>query len=205
MDINWQNNNPYNPAEAAIGPQIYDNHLYYSCVLFFASQTYTSLLIHFRFRFGVDIHCTSMLWPFTDDILAGCCRRQRRCVYEIGLQYVLKTSMTRCCRWSLFHPDLHRIVEDAALGNSPLLFGGTQSLHLCDFGYAWSYLWLDFNFRMGIAYTVQCNRCLPEQVGWCAEGSVQPKCGVDGKSWSSPSMITGCWHVAVLELQDWTH
>ncbi|KAF9466200.1 glycoside hydrolase family 5 protein [Collybia nuda] len=30
MDINWQHNNPANPADAAIGPQIYDNHLYYS-------------------------------------------------------------------------------------------------------------------------------------------------------------------------------
>jgi len=30
MDINWQHNNPSNPADATIGPQIYDNHLYYS-------------------------------------------------------------------------------------------------------------------------------------------------------------------------------
>ncbi|KAG6381772.1 glycoside hydrolase family 5 protein [Boletus reticuloceps] len=30
MDINWQYNNPPNPAKAAIGPQGYDNHLYYS-------------------------------------------------------------------------------------------------------------------------------------------------------------------------------
>jgi len=30
MDINWQQNNPPNPADAALGPQIYDNHLYYS-------------------------------------------------------------------------------------------------------------------------------------------------------------------------------
>ncbi|KAF9483040.1 glycoside hydrolase family 5 protein [Pholiota conissans] len=30
MDINWQFNNPANPADAAIGPQGYDNHLYYS-------------------------------------------------------------------------------------------------------------------------------------------------------------------------------
>ncbi|KAK7031540.1 glycoside hydrolase family 5 protein [Favolaschia claudopus] len=29
MDINWQFNNPANPADAAIGPQGYDNHLYY--------------------------------------------------------------------------------------------------------------------------------------------------------------------------------
>lgn len=32
MDINWQFNNPANPADAAIGPQGYDNHLYYRCV-----------------------------------------------------------------------------------------------------------------------------------------------------------------------------
>lgn len=29
MDVNWQNDNPPNPADAAIGPQGYDNHLYY--------------------------------------------------------------------------------------------------------------------------------------------------------------------------------
>jgi hypothetical protein len=29
MDINWQWGNPSNPADAAIGPQVYDNHLYY--------------------------------------------------------------------------------------------------------------------------------------------------------------------------------
>ncbi|KIJ20487.1 glucan 1,3-beta-glucosidase [Paxillus involutus ATCC 200175] len=30
MDVNWQYDNPSNPAAAAIGPQGYDNHLYYS-------------------------------------------------------------------------------------------------------------------------------------------------------------------------------
>ncbi|EGN97012.1 glycoside hydrolase family 5 protein [Serpula lacrymans var. lacrymans S7.3] len=30
MDVNWQYDNPPNPAYAAIGPQGYDNHLYYS-------------------------------------------------------------------------------------------------------------------------------------------------------------------------------
>ncbi|TFK61708.1 glycoside hydrolase family 5 protein [Pluteus cervinus] len=30
MDINWQWGSPSNPADAAIGPQNYDNHLYYS-------------------------------------------------------------------------------------------------------------------------------------------------------------------------------
>ncbi|KAJ3761774.1 glycoside hydrolase family 5 protein [Lentinula raphanica] len=29
MDVNWQNDNPPNPAAAAWGPQAYDNHLYY--------------------------------------------------------------------------------------------------------------------------------------------------------------------------------
>ncbi|KAJ7497937.1 glycoside hydrolase family 5 protein [Mycena galericulata] len=29
MDVNWQYNNPANPSDAAIGPQRYDNHLYY--------------------------------------------------------------------------------------------------------------------------------------------------------------------------------
>ncbi|KAG1908090.1 glycoside hydrolase family 5 protein [Suillus fuscotomentosus] len=30
MDMNWQYNNPSNPADVAIGPQAYDDHLYYS-------------------------------------------------------------------------------------------------------------------------------------------------------------------------------
>ena len=30
MDIIWQFNNPSNPADAADGPQGYDDHLYYS-------------------------------------------------------------------------------------------------------------------------------------------------------------------------------
>ncbi|TFK69117.1 glycoside hydrolase family 5 protein [Pluteus cervinus] len=30
MDVNWQWGSPSNPADAAIGPQNYDNHLYYS-------------------------------------------------------------------------------------------------------------------------------------------------------------------------------
>ena len=29
QDVLWQQNNPPNPADAAIGPQIYDHHLYY--------------------------------------------------------------------------------------------------------------------------------------------------------------------------------
>jgi hypothetical protein len=30
MDVNWQHTNPSNPADVAVGPQAYDNHLYYS-------------------------------------------------------------------------------------------------------------------------------------------------------------------------------
>lgn len=30
MDVNWQYNDPPNPADAAVGPQGYDNHLYYN-------------------------------------------------------------------------------------------------------------------------------------------------------------------------------
>ena len=30
MDVNWQYNDPPNPAKAAIGPAGYDNHLYYA-------------------------------------------------------------------------------------------------------------------------------------------------------------------------------
>jgi hypothetical protein len=42
MDVNWQYNNPANPAAAANGPQLYDNHLYYKYAFFFylASRAY---------------------------------------------------------------------------------------------------------------------------------------------------------------------
>ncbi|KAF8997858.1 glycoside hydrolase superfamily [Cyathus striatus] len=66
MDINWQNNNPANPADAQIGPQAYDNHLYYS--------------------FG------GVADPNENAYLTSIC-------------------------------NLNRIQNDAALGNSPLLFG----------------------------------------------------------------------------------
>ncbi|KAH0836816.1 glycoside hydrolase family 5 protein [Lanmaoa asiatica] len=39
MDINWQYDNPPNPADAAIGPQGYDNHLYYSQFIAFLRHT----------------------------------------------------------------------------------------------------------------------------------------------------------------------
>ena len=35
MDINWQwGDSRANPADAAMGPQLYDNHLYYASVPF---------------------------------------------------------------------------------------------------------------------------------------------------------------------------
>ena len=37
MDILWQSDNPANPADAAIGPQSYDHHLYYKFVRFLSS------------------------------------------------------------------------------------------------------------------------------------------------------------------------
>jgi len=66
MDINWQHNNPANPADAAIGPQAYDNHLYYS--------------------FGGVADANENAY------------------------------LTSIC-------NLNRVQNDAALGNSPLLFG----------------------------------------------------------------------------------
>jgi hypothetical protein len=33
MDILWLYDNPANPADASIGPQAYDHHLYYRLVL----------------------------------------------------------------------------------------------------------------------------------------------------------------------------
>jgi len=42
MDVNWQYNNPSNPADVAIGPQAYDDHLYYSWVY---SWLYQSIMI----------------------------------------------------------------------------------------------------------------------------------------------------------------
>ncbi|KAF9224170.1 glycoside hydrolase family 5 protein [Gyrodon lividus] len=108
MDINWQYNNPANPAAAAIGPQAYDNHLYYS------------------FGGVADANPTAYL--------------------------------TSVC-------NLQRIQADAALGNSPLLFGEwglpTQFNATDDFLYQWADAqklaysqgagWLFWNFKTEIS------------------------------------------------------
>lgn len=41
MDVNWQYNNPSNPADAAIGPQAYDSHLIYAWVRSWLHQVIT--------------------------------------------------------------------------------------------------------------------------------------------------------------------
>lgn len=43
MDVTFQYNNPPNPADAAIGPQAYDHHVYYSYVNFRSSFEYLDL------------------------------------------------------------------------------------------------------------------------------------------------------------------
>ncbi|KAG1771497.1 glycoside hydrolase family 5 protein [Suillus occidentalis] len=43
MDVNWQYNNPANPADAASGPQTYDNHLYYSSAGYDPTSYMTSI------------------------------------------------------------------------------------------------------------------------------------------------------------------
>ena len=46
MDVNWQWNNPdANPADAAIGPMVYDNHLYYSFGVS-SAQSYVPFYAH---------------------------------------------------------------------------------------------------------------------------------------------------------------
>ncbi|KAJ2915952.1 hypothetical protein MD484_g4479, partial [Candolleomyces efflorescens] len=67
MNVNWQYNNPSNPADAKKGPQAYDNHMYYSYGGVAAANE--------------------------------------------------EAYMTHIC-------NLDRIEQDAALGNSPLWFGG---------------------------------------------------------------------------------
>ncbi|KAI0047138.1 glycoside hydrolase family 5 protein [Auriscalpium vulgare] len=105
MDINWQHDNPSNPADAAIGPQGYDNHLYYS------------------FGGVADANPTAYL--------------------------------TSIC-------NLHRVQDDAALGNTPLWFGEwalpTQFTASDDFLFKWADAqklayskgagWLYWNFRV---------------------------------------------------------
>ncbi|KAJ6605838.1 glycoside hydrolase family 5 protein [Mycena sp. CBHHK59/15] len=85
MDINWQRNNPANPADSKIGPQVYDNHLYYS--------------------FGGVADASESAY------------------------------LTSIC-------NLNRIQNDAALGNSPLLFGEwglpTQFNATDDFLHKWA-------------------------------------------------------------------
>lgn len=53
MDINWQHHNPANPADAARGPQAYDDHLYYAYVVTFHEILYLFTTVAAT-RFGVS-------------------------------------------------------------------------------------------------------------------------------------------------------
>ncbi|KAG7445155.1 glycoside hydrolase family 5 protein [Guyanagaster necrorhizus] len=108
MDINWQYDNPPNPSDAQIGPQIYDNHLYYS--------------------FG------GVADPNEQAYLESIC-------------------------------NLQRVQADAALGNSPLVFGewglSTQFNATDEFLYKWADAqklaytkgagWIFWNFKVEIS------------------------------------------------------
>ncbi|KAK0202423.1 glycoside hydrolase family 5 protein [Desarmillaria ectypa] len=108
MDVNWQYNSPPNPSDAQMGPQVYDNHLYYS--------------------FGGVANATEQAY------------------------------MESIC-------NLHRVEDDAALGNSPLIFGEwslpTQFAATDEFLYKWADAqkrayakgagWIFWNFKVEIS------------------------------------------------------
>ena len=53
MDVDWQYNNPSNPADVAIGSQIYDYHSYYLYVQLSSSLANCVRVINGRFGVGV--------------------------------------------------------------------------------------------------------------------------------------------------------
>jgi hypothetical protein len=83
----------------------------------------------FLFRFGVNTRCTLIRWPPDDNLLAGCRRPDRRSVFDIDLQYVPQKVDELAAAADHPNADLDRISKDAALGNSPLYFGGTSIQH----------------------------------------------------------------------------
>ncbi|KAF8914461.1 glycoside hydrolase family 5 protein [Mucidula mucida] len=110
MDINWQHNDPPNPNDAKIGPQLYDNHLYYN--------------------FG------GVADPNEEAYMKSIC-------------------------------NLKRVQNDAALGNSPLVFGEwglpTQFNATDEFLFKWADAqklayskgagWIFWNFKVEISET----------------------------------------------------
>lgn len=85
MDVNWQHNNPPNPADAAIGPMGYDNHLYYS----FGVSLCSILLCYSCFSwFKVQTYVLTFM-------AIGCRGRERAGIYDIDLQP--PSSRERCC------------------------------------------------------------------------------------------------------------
>lgn len=118
MDVNWQYNNPANPAAAKIGPQVYDNHLYYVWV-YQPPLFLTSLSGYARFGVGsipLPIH------GYLNGDSIGCCCCKWRSISKLHLQCVLRQSSLQTPNM-LYFIDLGRIAADAALQNSPLFFG----------------------------------------------------------------------------------
>jgi hypothetical protein len=87
-----------------------------------------------------------------DHVFAGCRKRDRRGVHAIDLQYVVKRAYMMLQSLINSSLDLDRIEKDAALGNSPLFFGGTYmklELWLC---FHLITLLYDYGRRMGSAH-----------------------------------------------------
>lgn len=119
MDINWQFNDPPNPADATLGPQGYDNHLYYSCV---ASIQHFCILIRI-FRLGLG-------WVLISPTSVSCVLMVPQGVADPNpdayLQSICSTFLAICPLHLELTPssiDLRRVENDAAVGNSPLWFG----------------------------------------------------------------------------------
>ncbi len=101
MDVNWQHNNPANPADAAIGPQGYDNHLYYSFGVRIVRVTPT-------YSVADRDHRVWLIPP----------KRHTSPAFAVRIFITLLYDRHSSC-----DADLDRVQSDAAVGNSPLWFG----------------------------------------------------------------------------------
>ncbi|KAF7317835.1 Glycoside hydrolase family 5 protein [Mycena kentingensis (nom. inval.)] len=106
MDRNWQFNHPANPAEAALGPQGYDNHLYYVYVRGKPVFSSISARISHKHRAQQGVADAN-----PDAYLKSICSG------SFSLWFRETAGSSR------FLTDLKRVEADAALGNSPLWFG----------------------------------------------------------------------------------
>ena len=109
MDVLWQNDQGFNPANAAVGPAAFDDHSCW-CSLLASVRNTTQIRIMFPSCFIRLLRWRSR-------------RSQSRGVPYIYMQYVTNCPLLQILKSLLNELDLPRVQNDTDLGNVPMVFG----------------------------------------------------------------------------------